>query len=237
MTPSVERWMIAPDLGNVENTWQFYITPGMQEKLVQNGFVVADSAGSEFFDIYETNRYAMIPNFITVDSLMHTYHLFFAEILKNTEKEYLAEKLKELSVRMLQNSRAQYEALAGSEWEEAAKRNTVFFTVGAKLLDDSILGDGTTDAAVSEELSKIGRAEGIEVSAVTGKEEDYSQYKPRSYYAGDETLERYFKAMMWYGRIHFEQREEELDRSAPYGSVQSVFKLPYGHYDPLRRAG
>lgn len=214
VTPSVERWMIAPDLGNVENTWQFYITPGMQEKLVQNGFVVADSAGSEFFDIYETNRYAMIPNFITVDSLMHTYHLFFAEILKNTEKEYLAEKLKELSVRMLQNSRAQYEALAGSEWEEAAKRNTVFFTVGAKLLDDSILGDGTTDAAVSEELSKIGRAEGIEVSAVTGKEEDYSQYKPRSYYAGDETLERYFKAMMWYGRIHFEQREEELDRSA-----------------------
>ena len=214
VTPSVERWMIAPDLGNVENTWQFYITPGMQEKLVQNGFVVADSAGSEFFDIYETNRYAMIPNFITVDSLMHTYHLFFAEILKNTEKEYLAEKLKELSVRMLQNSRAQYEALAGSEWEEAAKRNTVFFTVGAKLLDDSILGDGTTDAAVSEELSKIGRAEGIAVSAVTGKEEDYSQYKPRSYYAGDETLERYFKAMMWYGRIHFEQREEELDRSA-----------------------
>ena len=56
VTPSVKRWMIAPDLGNVENTWQFYITPGMQEKLVQNGFVVADSAGSEFFDIYETNR-------------------------------------------------------------------------------------------------------------------------------------------------------------------------------------
>ena len=29
VTPSVGRWMIAPDLGNVENTWQFYITPGM----------------------------------------------------------------------------------------------------------------------------------------------------------------------------------------------------------------
>ena len=72
VTPSVERWSVAPDLGNVENTWQFYITPGMQEKLVQNGFVVTDSAGNEFFDIYETNRYAMIPNFITVDSLMHT---------------------------------------------------------------------------------------------------------------------------------------------------------------------
>lgn len=214
VTPSVERWSVAPDLGNVENTWQFYITPGMQEKLVQNGFVVTDSAGNEFFDIYETNRYAMIPNFITVDSLMHTYHLCFDHLLEDVERQYLSEKLKELGVRMADGSRAQYETLSGSEWEEAAKRNTVFFSVGAKLLDDSFLADGAVGAAVSEELSKIERAEGIELSAVTGKEEDYSQYRPRGHYEGDETLERYFKAMMWYGRIHFEQKQEELDRSA-----------------------
>ena len=214
VTPSVERWSVAPDLGNVENTWQFYITPGMQEKLVQNGFVVTDSAGNEFFDIYETNRYAMIPNFITVDSLMHTYHLCFDHLLEDVERQYLSEKLKELGVRMADGSRAQYETLSGSEWEEAAKRNMVFFSVGAKLLDDSFLADGAVGAAVSEELSKIERAEGIELSAVTGKEEDYSQYRPRGHYEGDETLERYFKAMMWYGRIHFEQKQEELDRSA-----------------------
>lgn len=214
VTPSVERWSVAPDLGNVENTWQFYITPGMQEKLVQNGFVVTDSAGNEFFDIYETNRYAMIPNFITVDSLMHTYHLCFDHLLENIEKEYLAEKLKELSVRMAEGSRAQYEALAGSEWEEAAKRNLIFFSVGTKLLDDSFLAEDPIEAAVSAELAKIGRAEGIELSEVTGKEEDYSQYQPRGHYEGEEALERYFKAMMWYGRIHFEQKEETLDRSA-----------------------
>lgn len=214
VTPSVERWSVAPDLGNVENTWQFYITPGMQEKLVQNGFVVTDSAGNEFFDIYETNRYAMIPNFITVDSLMHTYHLCFDHLLEDVERQYLSEKLKELGVRMADGSRAQYEALSGSEWEEAAKRNMVFFSVGVKLLDDSFLADGAVGASVSEELSKIERAEGIELSAVTGKEEDYSQYRPRGHYEGDETLERYFKAMMWYGRIHFEQKQEELDRSA-----------------------
>ena len=214
VTPSVERWSVAPDLGNVENTWQFYITPGMQEKLVQNGFVVTDSAGNEFFDIYETNRYAMIPNFITVDSLLHTYHLCFDHLLENIEKEYLLEKLKELSVRMTEGSRAQYEALAGSEWEEAAKRNLIFFSVGTKLLDDSFLAEAPIEPAVSAELAKIERAEGIELSEVTGKEEDYSQYQPRGHYEGEEALERYFKAMMWYGRIHFEQKEETLDRSA-----------------------
>ena len=30
--------------------------------------------------------------------------------------------------------------------------------------------------------------------------EDYTQNIPRSYYAGEESLERYFRAMMWYGR-------------------------------------
>ncbi len=33
--------------------------------------------------------------------------------------------------------------------------------------------------------------------------EDFSQYKPRSYYAGDPLLESYFRAMMWLGRITF----------------------------------
>ena len=44
--------------------------------------------------------------------------------------------------------------------------------------------------------------------------EDYSQYKPRGYYDGDETLEKYFRAMMWYGRRQYTQETEDLDRSA-----------------------
>ena len=44
--------------------------------------------------------------------------------------------------------------------------------------------------------------------------EDYSQYIPRGYYEGDDTLSQYFKAMMWYGRIHFPQDKEDMNRSA-----------------------
>jgi len=33
--------------------------------------------------------------------------------------------------------------------------------------------------------------------------EDYSQYIPRGHYTRSETLKRYFKAMMWYGRMSF----------------------------------
>lgn len=215
--PNVTSYTIDADLGNVENLWQFYVLKNDQEmagQLAENGFVVCGSAGAEFFEIYEMNRYGMIPNFVTVDSLMHTYHLYFAYLLKNIEKGYLSDSVSALGRRMLDDSIAQYEQLRGSEWESAAKRNVAFFTVGARLLDDSVAVNSDVADCVAYELDRIRAAEGIAESQITAELEDYSQYIPRGYYEGDEKLERYFRAMMWYGRIHFTQKEEDMDRSA-----------------------
>lgn len=214
VTPSVAPYEIAADLSNVGNLEQFYFEDQMKEKLAENGFVVFGSAGWEFYEAYENNRYSQIPNFVTVDSLMHTYHLYFAYLLKGLEKEQLSDKLGQLSERMMADSMEQYEQLKGSEWESAAKRNVAFFTVGASLLDDTVVPADYAADMVREELAKIEQGDGITYSAVTGDEEDYTQYAPRGYYKGDSALEQYFKAMMWYGRIHFKQEEEEMDRSA-----------------------
>ncbi len=214
VTPCVAPYTIEPDLSNIDNLFQFYLADGMAEKLSENGFFVCGDAGREFFEIYETNRYAQFPSFVTVDSLMHTYHLYFSYLLKNTEKNYLSDSLTQLSQKMLENCAAQYELLKDSEWESAAKRSVAFFTVGAKLLDDNTPVKGYVEDMVRQELEHIRLADGIHESAVTGGEEDYSQYKPRGYYEGDTALEQYFRAMMWYGRIHFRQEDEETDRSA-----------------------
>lgn len=215
--PKVVPYTVSPDLSNLENLWQFYsLQQGgeMADKLAKNGFVVSGSASAEFFEIYEANRYEMIPNFVTVDSLMHTYHLYFAYLLKNIEKQYLSDALVALSKRMLENSQTQYKALKGSEWENAAKRNVAFFTVGSVLLDSNTVIDSDVEEMVSYELNSIHQAQGIGISQISSEMEDYSQYIPRGYYEGNEQLERYFKAMMWYGRMHFTQKEEDMDRSA-----------------------
>lgn len=214
IVPCVEEYAVNPDLSNVDNLWQFYLEEGQIQKLSRNGFVVSGDAGREFYEVYEMNRYSMIPNFVTVDSMMHTYHLYFSYLLKNIEKDYLADRISQLSSRMLENSISQYEKMKGSEWENAAKRNVAFFTVGAKLLNDSTAVNDAVADVVSYELEHISQAEGIDESRITGFFEDYTQYKPRGYYEGDAGLEAYFKAMMWYGRIHFKQEEEDLDRSA-----------------------
>ncbi len=215
--PKVSPYTVSSDLSNIDNLWQFYnLQQGgeIADKLAENGFVVTGNAGAEFFEIYEENRYEMIPNFVTVDSLMHTYHLYFAYLLKNIEKEYLSDALIGLSKRMLENSQTQYKALKGTEWESAAKRNVAFFTVGSMLLDSTTAIDSDVEEIVSYELNHIRQAQGIDISQISSEMEDYSQYIPRGYYEGDEQLEQYFKAMMWYGRMHFTQKEEDMDRSA-----------------------
>lgn len=212
--PCVEKYTINPDLSNISNLEQFYLPEEVMQKLSQNGFVVRGRACNEFFELYEINRYAKVPNFVTVDSLMHTYHLYFSYLLKNIERSYLADSLTQLSSLMLTDSISQYEQLKGSEWEFAARCNVAFFTIGAKLLNADVPVEDYVEDIVQGELHNIEQASGIFPSALAQTDEDYTQYIPRGYYEGDSRLEQYFRAMMWYGRIHFSQESEDKTKSA-----------------------
>ena len=93
-------------------------------------------------------------------------------------------------------------------------RNVAFFSVGAYLQNEKVKIPEEVSGMVSQELQNIMDASGIIESALMNTRVDYSQFKPRGYYEGDERLEQYFRAMMWYGQIGFKQSEEEMDRSA-----------------------
>lgn len=214
VTPSVAPYRVEPGLANVGNVNQFYLSDASMRLLEQNLFLVKKDYNSEFFELYEYNRYAQIPNFVTVDSMMHTYHLYFSLLLNRTEKNYLASELLGLSKAMLQASMAQYDALAGTQWEEAARRNVAFFAVAAMLQDPDLTAPGYASELAAQEMDSVYAAAGIGQSGVAEDFVDYSQFQPRGYYEGDEVLERYFRAMMWYGQINFAQKEDSLNRSA-----------------------
>lgn len=214
VTPSVPAYDVTEGLGNVVNLDQFYLTEEKLQGLEENLFAVSGSYVSEFFELYEFNCYAQIPNYVTVDSLMHTYHLYFSLLLNRTEKEYLAAQLRELSNAMLQASLEQYENLQGTDWEEAACRNVAYFAVAEALQNPSLELPACAASLAGQELALIDEASGIAQSPVAENLMDYSQFKPRGYYEGDEVLERYFRAMMWYGQVNFAQNNDSLNRSA-----------------------
>ena len=214
LVPSVAEYSVKPDLSDIYNQADIeYLPDKAKAKLAKNLFVVMDERGFEFYDIYEGNRYGQTPNFVTVDSMMHTYHVYFSYLLKKLEKEDLLDEVEDLTEIMYDRSLKQYEELKGSEWEDAALMNVEFFAVAGSLLDEDVDIPKAAAETVEAELDLIDNG-AVSVSPLLGDFEDYSQYKPRGYYAGDEELEKYFRCMMWYGRRGFEQREEEHMRSA-----------------------
>lgn len=222
LSPAVPEFTVNPDFSNVlnadiTNAW----SDEAKQKLLDNGFVVDGSNTFEFFSLYEMNRYSYTPNFVTVDSALHTYHLYFLYLQKKVEQAHLLPLLQELTSAMLDQSKAQAQVLAGTDWENAANRNVAYFTVAAVLLDPTVAADSSIPQAAAEELALIEAASGISVSPVMAMgasnsthNEDYTQYIPRSYYTDSEDLTRYFKAMMWYGRLAFLQSDEDETRSS-----------------------
>ncbi|MEN6327705.1 MAG: DUF3160 domain-containing protein, partial [Syntrophomonas sp.] len=195
------------------------------ERLVENGFVVVPDSCSEFYPLYETNRYdSVVPNLVTTDSMLHNYHLYFDYLLKTVEQEKLLPELKQLNQGMLQASREQYNSLKDSDWENAALRNAAFFSVAGRLLDPNTPIPAEVRDEVQAELKLIKDHKQTAISplmsmgggkdALESLKEDYTQYIPRGHYTRSDALKSYFQAMMWYGRMTFRLKNDDETRSA-----------------------
>ncbi|TEB10783.1 DUF3160 domain-containing protein [Pelotomaculum propionicicum] len=222
ITPAVKPYQADRDLGNITNKDMFQLSPAAINLLVENGFVVVPNKyGKEFFSLYEEYRYQPAPLFVTTDSVLHNYHLFFDHLLRVVESEKLAPELKELNKAMLEQALRQYESVKGTNWENAARRNAGFFAVAAKLMDPGVAVPNLVRDEVENELALIEKHQGIAVSPLMSSgaggnplQEDYSQYLPRGHYDRTDLLKSYFKSMMWYGRLTFRVKNDDETRSA-----------------------
>jgi hypothetical protein len=219
----VPQYTVQPGLANVSNAKNFELSPALKSLIEQNAFGVQMPAPEfrpkQFYQLYETIRYEENPVFVTTDSVLHVYHLMFDKLLRSTETKYLIGHLKSLNAAMQAAAQQQYDALKGTTAEMAAKRNLAYFTVASRLIDPGAAIPADVQTEVTQELALIDAHADVLQSAVMGiggKEfmEDYGQYNPRGHYTRSEDLKKYFRAMMWYGRITFRLDDEDETRSA-----------------------
>ena len=90
VTPSVEPYQADPDLGNIDNLWQFSIDEEEARMLAENGFTVSTAYQSEYYQIYENIIFLLIPFFVTVDFLIYifystTYYIHSCYISKSAQ--------------------------------------------------------------------------------------------------------------------------------------------------------
>ncbi len=215
------------DIANVQGVDGVNLSQSQQALLAQNGFVVtAPTPGKyrEFYQVYESQRYETDqPIFVTTDAVFHIYHLIFDKMLRDLETEKFITDLEAMTSSLLAASVQQYQALKGSSIEQEALRNVAYFAVADQLLGQSDPYPAEADELVKAELANIEAHGGMAISPIWDRPdlpedmklvEDYSQYIPRGHYTRSEALQRYFKAMMWYGRLTFRLKDAFETRRA-----------------------
>lgn len=184
------------------------LTPAQQAHLAENGFVVVPVGAEQIYQIYKQAKDRGTPIFVTTDALLHTHHILYDYALRLAEIQRFVTDLKGLNATMLAAAQEQY-ANAPEPVKEAARRNIAFFAVASVLLEPAAPVPSEVADLVAAELALIKTHAGFAQSPIFEFLEDYSQYVPRGHYTRNETFERYFRCMMWYGRIGFRLRPGE----------------------------
>ena len=219
---SISQYELPLDLSLIENYDDinnlFDLDDEQNSLIISNGFVVRDyGSNDDIIQPYKSMKQDNIPIFITSDTLLHLYHIQFDETLKSIEEREFFDGILDLSKSLFDYFITIYDSDSTSNLNEAIRRNIAFFAVGLSLLQTPTEDyDGSEDIEklefiipdyiydeVESEIDLINAHSGFSKSPIFKYEKDYSQYIPRGHYTRSEKLKRYFKAMMWYGRISF----------------------------------
>ncbi len=188
------------ELLNSEVLDELKLNKSQESYLMSKGFIILKwDKHKDFSDAYLELKH--FPIYVTVDSFLHAYHIQFDSLLANIEEKYLYNDLCNLTKRMIELSSNDILKVG-----EPAERNLAYFSVAMKLLDPKFKPSDEVRDVVNAELKRI-NSKVIAKSPLFGYKEDYSQYRPRGHYTRSEKLQRYFRAMMWYGRMAFLLRE------------------------------
>jgi hypothetical protein len=246
-TFALEQEDITFTMKNLEGKERMTLSDPAQKLLEQYGFAVRPGNEKEIYDVYLDAKKRNQNIFVTTDVVLHTCHIFFDYLLRILEIERLYDRVGELTDRMIDLSKAQYEAAESGTVKEAARLNVGFFSVAKKILDPEYqVGLGLKDL-VQKEISSMEAHTGMEFRALLSyienptffenpyAFEDFSQYVPRGHYTRNETFQKYFKVMMWFGRIDFKLcpgKDEEANRHGKKMTLQALLMTDALMRDP-----
>ncbi|MCD6489096.1 MAG: DUF3160 domain-containing protein [Desulfurococcales archaeon] len=198
------------------------IDPSVLESVLkEQGFAIIESRVDDLIGAY---KYLDYPKLVTVDSILYTYHVVFDNLLEDLEEKYFISYLKSHVMLMLEKEISEYnnlpQELRGTIVEDALLYNIAYYLVLARILEIEPATSPPQEAGelADKEIQLIESASSMDYSPLFGYLEDYTQYKPRGHYTRSEDLKKYFKAMMYMGRMMFNlyprsgQSEELVNR-------------------------
>jgi hypothetical protein len=185
----------------------YKLTPAEKSLLMKNGFVVTERQQTQtFIDQFRDIYFRDLPVFISTDAILHAFHASYDEILKEVERQFIIPKLKEILTGCHSQIKDMDEKYGQNQAMKSMLRDVdVYFTISLKLLGDSVSPYYNENNGVVNELLNLIQKEQWEqyplFSESCPRDLDFSQFKPRGHYTDSPELEKYFRTMIWLGKI------------------------------------
>jgi Protein of unknown function (DUF3160)/Secretion system C-terminal sorting domain len=199
-----------------EISTKYGITAGELELLKKNKFVVTErlsypTMAQALDDIFHND----LPLFLSTDIILNTLHISYDNILMDLEAGQLEPDIKEVLSLMrgsFSDIAEKYKDVPGLS--DPLKDVDLYLTIALSLADSTTYDAMLTDpATVDTFLNAIYSESVVSLPLFTGPEHlrelDFSQFKPRGHYNTpldwyqSKTLSKYFRTMMWLGRMDF----------------------------------
>ena len=195
------------NMGNLSNpTMLKDFNEKLSSHLAQNGFGIVPATSDQLFHIYEKNDYNEFPNFVTTDLYLQLFHMYIDCTLRELETYSFLHLMAEFSNEMKEAMRKIYlHAEEGSAIERAAEHNVRFFTIADCLFSDMYYDPGN-DELVAEEIENVKNAQDNKSHFMADYKEipfAYSLFRPRGHYTRSNSLQEYFRGMMWLQSVPF----------------------------------
>jgi hypothetical protein len=170
---------------------------------------------------YKTIYALDLPVYVSLDSILDAVHLSYDKVLQAIELDSLRPDL----LMLLRTARARLANGAVADVTAEVKQDLDFyFAVALGLLEGKVSAPvaGADANQVADFVTKAAKATGIQKISLFGvpRTIDFSQFEPRGHYTDSDELKRYFRAMMWLGRVEFRLIETKPDGSQVFNRRQ-----------------
>ena len=209
------------NLPNLLNPHQLVDFPTeLQQKLAENGFAIVPAEHQQLFHVYEQNDYSNMPNFVTTDLYLQLFHLYVDCLLRDVEQQ----KLYGMLAQFCQETQ---KALVGFDKDvDVQLRQWLVscFTVANSLLTGTEPKD---DPTALHEYQQVMKSEDnmSEFLGYTNAQFAYSLFRPRGHYTRNDSLQRYFRTMMWLQAVPF-QTDNLADMTKMSILAEAIGKSP-----------
>ncbi len=177
--------------------------PALAQRLGEDGFGIVATNHPQLFQVYEQSDYCEVPNFVTTDLYLQLYHLFIDCMLRKVEQQVLMPLMSEMAGELYQDMQHVAEYGSTDDIKSYAHHNAQFFAIAYQLLTGKQV---SSDPLVKEEVEKAMNA----VDSPSNFMKDYKEimfgyglFRPRGHYTRSETLQRFFRGMMWLQSVPF----------------------------------